>query len=323
MLKIRKAIQIKKGSRGEQIMSGILLEIIYIVSGLILIYISFKTLLEKKHSSKIGTFIFWLSLGIVMGFGKWLPPVVSGGLVILMCVMAMLKRVNAGSIIATNYSYTVNMADKLGYKIFIPAFIIGLVTICISLFTKIGALVGLGLGTFISAIATIIITRDKPSSYLIEGRRMIETIGPISMLTLLLASLGTVFSTVGVGEVITKGVSGIIPEGNIIVGIIIYTIAMALFSMIMGNAFAAFSVITIGIGIPFVIKLGLNPNAIGILGLTSGFCGTLMTPMAANYNIVPVAVLEMKDRYGVIKSQIPIAIILLIIQIIMMYILGK
>ncbi|WIV13805.1 DUF979 family protein [Proteiniborus sp. MB09-C3] len=74
------------------------------------------------------------------------------------------------------------------------------------------------------------------------------------------------------------------------------------------------------IGIPFVIKLGLNQNVIGILGLTSGFCGTLMTPMAANYNVVPVAVLEMKDRYGVIKKQIPVA---LIFQIIIMYIMGR
>lgn len=304
-------------------MSEILLEIIYHVCGLILIYISIKTLMEKAHPSRFGTFIFWASLGIVMGFGKWLSPVISGALVILMCVMAMLKRVKTGNVAKTTESYTKEIADKIGYKIFIPAFAIGIVTLCIAIFTKLGALVGLGIGTFASVIITILMTRDKPISYLTEGRRTIETVGPISMLTMLLASLGTIFSTMGVGDIITKGASKVIPEGNILIGIIVYVIAMALFSMIMGNALAAFPIITIGIGIPFVIKLGLNPNAIGMLGLTSGFCGTLMTPMAANYNVVPVAILEMKDSYGVIKKQIPAAVIMLMFHIILMYIIGR
>lgn len=35
----------------------------------------------------------------------------------------------------------------------------------------------------------------------------------------------------------------------------------------------------------------------------AGYCGTLMTPMAANFNIVPAALLELKDKYQVIKVQ--------------------
>ncbi|MCB6314216.1 DUF979 domain-containing protein, partial [Gordonibacter pamelaeae] len=72
----------------------------------------------------------------------------------------------------------------------------------------------------------------------------------------------------------------------------IYCLGMVIFTMIMGNAFAAFSVITLGIGIPFVIAQGGNPVVVGALGMTCGFCGTLLTPMAANFNIVPTAVLE-------------------------------
>ena len=40
------------------------------------------------------------------------------------------------------------------------------------------------------------------------------------------------------------------------------------------------------------------------IGMLSGFCGTLMTPMAANFNIVPAALLELADRNAVIKAQI-------------------
>lgn len=37
--------------------------------------------------------------------------------------------------------------------------------------------------------------------------------------------------------------------------------------------------------------------------------------MAANFNIVPVAILDMKDRWGVIKNQVLVAIIMITIQI--------
>ena len=97
---------------------------------------------------------------------------------------------------------------------------------------------------------------------------------------------------------------------------------MAISTMIMGNAFAAFAVITAGIGVPFVINLGANPAIVGALGLTAGYCGTLMTPMAANFNIVPASILEMENKNGIILVQAPVAITLLLIHIILMYILA-
>ena len=95
---------------------------------------------------------------------------------------------------------------------------------------------------------------------------------------------------------------------------------MAIFTAIMGNGFAAFSVITVGIGIPFLINQGANPLVVGAMGLTAGYCGTLMTPMAANFNIMPAALLETKNKYGIIKMQLPYAIAMLIAHIILMYI---
>lgn len=43
-----------------------------------------------------------------------------------------------------------------------------------------------------------------------------------------------------------------------------------------------------------------------------------MTSMAANFNIVPVAILEMDDEYGVIKKQIVPALVMLAFQIVLM-----
>lgn len=53
--------------------------------------------------------------------------------------------------------------------------------------------------------------------------------------------------------------------------------------------------------------------------MLSGFCGTLMTPMAANFNIVPAALLELKDKNGVIKAQWPTAVLLLAVNTLLMY----
>ena len=142
------------------------------------------------------------------------------------------------------------------------------------------------------------------------------------MLPQLLGCLGGVFTAAGVGEVIAQIVEKVVPKGNVNIGIIVYAVGMVLFTMIMGNGFAAFSVITVGIGIPFLIAQGANPVVIGALGLTAGYCGTLMTPMAANFNIVPVALLETKSKYAVIRSQIPVALTMLVIHILLMYFLA-
>ena len=96
---------------------------------------------------------------------------------------------------------------------------------------------------------------------------------------------------------------------------------MVLFTMIMGNAFAAITVMTVGIGAPFVLAYGANPVVIGMIALTCGYCGTLMTPMAANFNIVPVAFPNMKDRWGVIKNQVLVGLIMLVFQICYMIVL--
>ena len=92
--------------------------------------------------------------------------------------------------------------------------------------------------------------------------------------------------------------------------------------MIMGNAFAAITVMTVGIGAPYVLKYGADQVVIGSLALTCGYCGTLCTPMAANFNMVPVAILEMKDKNGVIKKQVLVAVIMLVVQIVMMIMMS-
>ena len=301
------------------------MEVIYIIIGLLCINCGVKNLKDKENSEPVGTFIFWAVLGVVIALGRWLPALVSGILVVVMCLPAIFKKVKKGAVSAATKAETEAAYERIGMKIFAPTLSIGvLAVICAITGMGIGlsALNGVAIGVLVSIILLMIMNKEnKPSTFLNDSERMLSTVGPLSMLPMLLACLGTVFTKAGVGDVISDLVSHIIPEGNVNAGIVVYAIGMMLFTMIMGNAYAAITVMTVGIGYPFVLAHGANPVVIGMLALTCGFCGTLCTPMAANFNTVPVALLDMKKPMGVIKNQVPVAIIMLVVQIVIMIML--
>lgn len=93
--------------------------------------------------------------------------------------------------------------------------------------------------------------------------------------------------------------------------IVIVGFALKLDAILIIFAAAIVTALVGGIGAPFVLAFGANPAVVGVLALTCGYCGTLLTPMAANFNIVPVALLEMKDRMGVIRNQILPALVMI------------
>ncbi len=293
-----------------------LLEALYILMGIVAGYAGVKTLFQKDHKSRFPTAIFWISLAVILAFGRWLPKMATGILVIVMAAPAILKKVKVGPEAGVAKEDSKRMADKIGYKIFIPTLSMGTFAIVFAVFTKISPLVGVGVGVIVAMILLMIFAKENtPKVFFDDSKRLLDIVGPLSMLPMLLAALGAIFTTAGVGQVIAGLVSKIIPEGNMTVGIIVFAIAMPLFTMIMGNAFAAITVITVGIGGPFVLALGANPTVIGMLALTCGYCGTLCTPMAANFNIVPVAILDMKGKYNVIKNQLLVAGLVLAFQI--------
>lgn len=300
-----------------------LLEVVYIVMGLITIYTGVKNARDKENPSRVGTAVFWCALGIVLAFGRWIPAMIDGILVIVMTLPAIFGKVKIGKSEAPSEKSVDQRYDSIGMKIFAPALSIGVFAILFAIFLPdLGAIVGIGAGIIVSVILLMAFSKENtPKVFLQDSERLLSTVGPLSMLPMLLASLGAVFTAAGVGEVISEIVGNVIPKGNVNVGIIVFAIGMALFTMIMGNAFAAITVMTVGIGAPFVLQYGADPVVIGMLALTCGYCGTLCTPMAANFNIVPIAMLDMKNRFGVIKNQIIPAIILLTVQIIYMIIL--
>lgn len=303
-------------------LSNTLLQIFYIMIGLYMGLTMVFTLKDKNHKTRIGTALFWGILSAVFMFGDYIPSQIVGALVIVIAVLSATKQINIGTLKQLDETFATLKVEKLGLKIFIPSLSIAIIAMLIASFTDFSGTVAIGISSTLTLVLTFVITKAKPKEFLEDSNRMYQSMGSFVILPQLLASLGVLFTAAGVGDKISAIISGVIPTGNVLVGVIAYCVGMAVFTAIMGNAFAAFSVITVGVGLPFVFAQGGDPVVCSVLALTAGYCGTLLTPMAANFNMLPAALLELKDKNAVIKAQAPIAIILLVTHIFLMYTLG-
>lgn len=302
--------------------SNLLLELFYIIIGLFMGITMVFTIKDTNHKTRIGTALFWGILAVIFMLGNYIPSTIVGLLVVVIAVLSATKQINIGTFKQLDDTFATLKAEKLGLKIFIPSLSIAIIAMLVASFTSFPGTVAIGISAMCALVLTFIITKAKPKELLEDSNRTFQSIGSFAILPQLLASLGVLFTTAGVGDKIASIISNVIPSGNALIGVATYCIGMALFTMIMGNAFAAFAVITVGIGVPFVFSMGGDPVICGTLALTAGYCGTLLTPMAANFNMLPAALLEMKDKNAVIKAQAPIALILLVVHIFLMYTLG-
>ncbi|KXF80845.1 DUF979 domain-containing protein [Enterovibrio coralii] len=297
-----------------------MLEYIYQTTGLLLLAFSFQTFLDKENPKRLGTGLFWLIYGVTFIFGAMIPNWVTGLMVLALTALAAGGFMGVGNYGTTKDEERQKTASVLKNKLFIPAAIVPVGTVAISQFTSLGALVGLGLASIASIIVALMITKSKPMHSLSEGRRLIDSIGWAAILSQFLAALGYLFNQAGVGDTVAQIVKMMIPENMLLINVIAYCAGMMIFTVVMGNAFAAFAVITTGIGIPLlVLEFGGNAAIIGVLGMLSGYCGTLMTPMAANFNVVPAALLELKNKHHVIMMQVIPGLIILAFNIFVMY----
>ena len=274
--------------------STILAEVFYCIIGLIFAFTGVSALKNKEVEKRTTTAIFWFILAITFIVGPYIPTWITGACIIVLAILTATGLVQPAAMNIPTAKETRENADKYGYKSFIPPVVLALSAVVVAtFFTNLGANNAIGISAIVGLIVAYFIFKPKFSLPFKDGIRLTDNVG-------------------------TTG----IPEGNHFIAVAVYCIGMALFTMIMGNGFAAFAVITVGIGYPFLIAQGANPVVVGALGLTAGYCGTLMTPMAANFNIMPAALLETKSKYAIIISQLPVALIMLAIHIVLMYVLA-
>lgn len=301
----------------------ILLEVWYILVGALFLASAVFSLLDRGNPSRLLTALFWGILAFIFIFGSFsfIPKYIIGALIVVCAVLTVSKQVKVGNISTLSHDFALKSAEVLKNKIFLPSVSIAIVALLGAQLLNNGV-VAIGLSAVVALIFTFIVFKCSLKECLQDGDRLIRQVGPVAILPQLLVALGAIFTKSDVGTVISHYISSVVPAGNITAGVIAYCLGMAIFTIIMGNAFAAFSVITLGVGIPFVILQGGDPIVVGALGLTAGYCGTLLTPMAANFNIMPAALLNMNDKYMIIKYQAPVAFVLMIAHIVFMRILA-
>ncbi len=299
-----------------------MLEYIYIATGLLLLALGFQSLLDTQNPKRFGTGAFWLIYGVTFCFGKVLPDWLVGVMVLALTFLAAFGFLGKGDYKSATKGFAREQANKFGKMLLLPSLIIPVITLLWKPITGQSALIGLGVSSIIAVLIAMIMTRSSISQASNESRRLLDTIGWAAILSQFLAALGTLFGKAHVGDTVSAIVQNIIPDGVMFLYVLAYAFGMALFTIIMGNAFAAFAVMTTGIALPLIISAGGDPIVVGVLGMLSGYCGTLMTPMAANFNVVPAALLELNDKNAVIKAQIIPGFIMLISNSLLMYFLA-
>ena len=309
---------------------------VYALVGLMFAAVAVLSARDGENPRRWGNAAFWALVAISFLAGGRIGGFANGLLVIALALIAGFRGLGIGRPATTSPAERWESARRLGDRLFLPTLIIPTVSVIGSLTLKSlslgghalvapkdATLVSLALGVIAALAVAMPMLKAPLLAPLQEGRKLMDTIGWAALLPQTLAALGTVFAAAGVGQVVGRLIGEVVPLDNRAAAVCAYTLGMAGFTIVMGNAFAAFPVMTAAIGLPLIVhRFGGDPAVMGAIGMLSGFCGTLVTPMAANFNLVPAALLEIPDRWAVIRAQAPTAIALLTINTVLMYLLA-
>lgn len=311
------------------------LDFLYLLVGLLLGVVALLTLLDADHPRRFTSALFWGLYAFVYLAGDHIPAALAGAVMLAMALLAGCGLVRQGRHGTLPEAERRASAARLGNKLFLPALVIPVVTVLGATVLKdvrIGdyllfdkahlTLASLGCGALLAVAAACWLTRSSPAQGVREARRLVDAMSWAVTLPHMLAVLGLLFAEAGVGKAVAQVSTTWFDVDSRLAAVALYCIGMALFTVIMGNGFAAFPVIAGGIGVPVLVNVyGADPAVMAAIGMFSAYCGTLMTPMAANFNIVPAALLELPDKNAVIKAQIPTALPLLAANIVLLYFL--
>lgn len=304
------------------------LELLYLLMGSVLASVSLFTAFDKQHTQRLKATLFWAINAILFLLGSQLPYSISGMLVIFMVLLVA----TPGGIGRSQHSFVSlvrreRRAAHFKNRLFIPMMLIPPITLAGTAVFKLSALIdphhatlaALALGIGAAFVASLCILRVQPVHVMREGTQLYDAIGWTLILPQMLAALGAIFTKAGIGAPIAQLLQQGLPLAHPQIAVLTYGLGMALLAFIMGNALAAFPMMTVGVGIPFiVVQSGGNPAIMASLGMLCGFCGGLMSPMAANFNTLPTTLLQLSSRYAVIRLQWPTAMIMLTINIALM-----
>jgi uncharacterized membrane protein len=311
------------------------LPLVYLLAGLTFAAFAGLSAADRENKKRFGNAAFWGLFAISFLFGDRLGNLGNGLVALALALIAGTGQLGVGAPKTTTPDERESLAATYGVRLFIPALVIPVLVLLGSLTLKHltlratqmvdpkqATLISLVLAALVALVAAALaklMFKQPAAAPLQEGRRLMDLVGWAALLPQMLAALGAVFALAGVGKTIGEIAVQLTPVDSRFAAVAAYCLGMAAFTVMMGNAFAAFPVMTGGIALPLVIgRFGGDPAVVCAIGMLSGFCGTLLTPLAANFNLVPAALLQLKDRYAVIRAQAPTAVLMLIVNVVLM-----
>jgi uncharacterized membrane protein len=240
----------------------------YWLFGALLAWVALRSLRDRDNPRRGLTAMFWGLLSLSFLIGERLPATIMGAVVLTIAIIAGVGGVRLGRYPERSIEQRREDARRLGHRLFVPALLIPLLTLLLALPLKDlqvagttlldgyqTTLIALSVACVIATVAACALTREGPRMAVEQTRRLLDAIGWAAILPLLLATLGSVFAAAGVGEAVAEVVRTVIPVESRIAVVLAYALGMAGFTMIMGNAFAAFPVMTAGIGLPLLVQM--------------------------------------------------------------------
>jgi len=314
------------------------LSLFYTFGGILLGAIAVGIFCDREHTHRWTSGTFWMLLAIIFAAGEWVPGSVVGYALVLLAGLAASGKVTYlrredESVAAAALEFSRQGAARLRDRLFVPALLVPATAVLGSMvlsrvrFASVAlisaentSVVAVSLGAVVALVAGLRLTRARPAAALDTGSVLLQTAGWALILPQFLAALGSIFAKSGVGAAVAHVLNVLIPTHTPFAAVGAYCFAMALLTACLGNAFAAFAVATGGIGLPLIVhEHHGNPAIMGAMGMLAGYCGTLVTPLAAPFNVVPVMLLGLKDEYAVIKAQAPLAAIIFVANLALMY----
>jgi uncharacterized membrane protein len=303
----------------------------YDLAGAVFAVVSVSAALAPAENLRVrcGRTIFFGLLATSFLFGDRLGDLGDGVLVVALVLVGAFGGMGGGARAGAAPAWAA--ARAVGYWVFLPILVVPAVTVAGTLVlggVRVGGaplvdpkqvtVISLALGAAAALVAAMAIIRPPLTAPATEARRLLEAIGSAAILPQLLAALGAVFILAGVGRAMQTLIARWGPLDDRLAVVCAFCAGMALFTTVLGNAFAAFPVLVAALGAPIIAgRLGGDAAMMGAVGMLSGYCGTLVTPMAS-FNIVPTALLDLPSG-AVIRAQAPTAALVLIFNIVLMW----
>ena len=261
----------------------ITLQWLYIFAGLTFAAFAVLSIADPANPKRLCNTVFWGLLAVSFLFGSYLSDLANGLLVVALAVIAGFKLLGQGKPATTGAEDRQASAERRGDWLFVPALLIPIVALMgalvldktvifgVPLFgPEQPTLIALGLGVAAGLTLAMVWLKPPLLAPLQEGRRLMDAVGWAGVLPQMLASLGAVFVIAGVGDRIGELFTAYLPLDHRLLAVIAYCVGMAMFTFIMGNAFAAFPVMTAAVGLPIVVlQFGGNPAIVCAIGTSS------------------------------------------------------